>query len=411
MKVFTSLPTVDEALGRFLAAARPQPRGSETVRLERALGRVTTEDLVASEDLPPFDRSTVDGYAVRSADTEGTSAAAPTVLRVVGEVRMGRVPQLSIVAGEAARIPTGGMLPEGADAVVMQEHCDREGERVAVRLGARAGDNVIRRAEDVRMGEPVVPAGTRIRPQELGLLAGLGIVDVRCSLPPRVAIFSTGDEVVPADRTPMPGQVRDMNTHSLAGQVSRVGAAAVAGGILPDEPGRVEKTLRAAMRSVEVLLVSGGSSVGARDVLDAVVPRLGSPGVVVHGVAIKPGKPTLLALCGGKVVIGLPGHPVSSMIVFEVFARPLLEAMLGMRPDLRGARRMPARLAQGVRAPAEREEFVRVRVAWSGDGPLAYPVLGKSGMITTMTRGDGYVRVPMGATLGAGASVEVRLFD
>lgn len=411
MKVFTSLPTVDEALGRFLAAARPRSRGSEVVCLERALGRVTAEDLVTPEDLPPFDRSTVDGYAVRSVDTEHASADAPTVLRVVGEVRMGRTAQLSIAAGEAARIPTGGMLPRGADAVVMQEHCDPGRHEVAVRRVAHPRDNIIGRGEDVRRGEVVIPAGTRVRPQELALLAGMGTVEVPCSLPPRVSIFSTGDEVVPADQTPTPGQVRDMNAHSLAGQVTRLGGVALSGAILPDEPEPVEEALRGAMHRVEVLLVSGGSSVGARDVLDEVVPRLGQPGVVVHGVAIKPGKPTLLGLCDGKVVIGLPGHPVSSMIVFEVFVRPVLEAMLGLRSDLRGARRMPARMARALRAPAERDEFVRVRVEWSGDEPLAHPVPGKSGMITTMTRANGYVRVPMGATLETGAPVEVRLFD
>jgi molybdopterin molybdotransferase len=411
MKIFTALPTVDDAIGRFLAAVLPRPRGAEVVRVERALGRVAAQDIVAPEDLPPFDRPTVDGYAVRSADTEQASADARAVLRVVGDLRMGHATRLAIVAGQAARIPTGGMLPEGADAVVMQEHCERLGDIVAVRRAARAGDNVIRRAEDVRRGEVVVPAGTRLRPQELGLLAGLGIVGVPCYLPPRVAIFPTGDEVVPADHTPMTGQVRDMNSHSLAGQVMRLGATALTGAILPDEPGPVEKALRDAMRSVEVLLVSGGSSVGARDVLAEVVSRLGSPGMLVHGVAIKPGKPTLLALCDGKVVVGLPGHPVSSMTVFEVFVRPVLEAMLGLRPDLRGARRMPTALARAVRAPTERDEFVRVRVDWKDGTPLAYPVVGKSGMITTMTRADGYIRVPMGTTLEIGARVEVYMFD
>ncbi|MDR5683765.1 MAG: molybdopterin molybdotransferase MoeA [Armatimonadota bacterium] len=411
MKVFTSLPTVDEAVDRFLGTVRPQPRGSEIVRLEHVLGRITAQDLVAPEDLPPFDRSAVDGYAVRCADVAGASAEAPATLRVVGEVRVGEAARVSLLPGQAVRIPTGGMLPEGADAVVMQEHCDRQGERLAVHTSVQAGANVVCQAADVRRGEVVALAGTRIRPQELGLLAGLGIVEVPCCVPPRVAIFSTGDEVVPADRTPMPGQVRDMNRHSLAGQVSRLGAVPLVGGILSDEAEAVERRLRDAMHSADVLLVSGGSSVGARDVLAEVVPRLGAPGVVVHGVAIKPGKPTLLALCDGKVVIGLPGNPVSAMVVFEAFARPVLEAMLGLRPDLRGARRVLARLAQRLRAPADREEFVRVRIAGRGDCPVAHPVLGGSAIITTMTRADGYVRVPMGQTLDGGAWVEVHLFD
>lgn len=411
MKAFTRLWTVDEALEEFLAVAAPTPRGREVVPLERSLDRVVAEDLTAPEDLPPFHRSTVDGFAVRAEDVRDASPDRPVALRLVAEVWMGEVASFALHPGEAARVPTGGMLPSGSDAVVMQEHCRVEGERVIVLRAVGAWENMIHQGEDIRRGEVAVPAGTRIRPQELALLAGLGITEVPVHLPPRVAIFSTGDEVVPPDHRPRPGQIRDMNTSSLTGQVARLGAVPKPGGVLPDDEHSVTPALRDALRTSEAVLVSGGSSVGSRDVLDGVIPRLGRPGIVVHGVAIKPGKPTILAVCDGRIVAGLPGHPVSAMIVFDVLVRPALEAMLGLRAEVRGPRRMRARLLQPLRAPDDRDEFVRVAVRWQGDEPVAEPVLGKSGIITTMTRADGYVRLPMGTLLPAGSAVEVRLFD
>ncbi len=411
MKAFAAVVTLEEALDRYLAALQPRPRGEETVPLERALDRVCAADIRAAEDLPPFHRSTVDGYAVRSQDLLHASPRAPVALRVVGSVRMGEVSELRVERGQCARVPTGGAVPLGADAVVMQEHTRTEGQAVHVFRPVAPGENVLHQGEDARRDEVVIRRGTRLRPQELGLLAGLGVVDIPCYLPPRVAVFSTGDELVPPDCQPRPGQVRDMNAYTLTAQVTRLGGVPRFGGILPDQAAVVEGALRDAMRTADVVLASGGSSVGALDVLGEVVPRLGQPGVVVHGVAIKPGKPTLLAVCDGKAVVGLPGHPVSAMVVFDVLVRPVLEAMLGVRPDARGPRTVPANLVAPLVAPRDRDEFVRVRLRWQEDVLAAEPVLGKSGMITTMTRADGYVRVPMGTQLDAGTQVEVRLFD
>ncbi|MCS7172811.1 MAG: molybdopterin molybdotransferase MoeA [Armatimonadetes bacterium] len=411
MRTFTQLVTVEEALERFLETLRPQPRGREVVPLEQSLDRVVATDLAATQDLPPFDRSTVDGFAVRAGDVEEATEDHPAHLRVVGEVRMGEVVTFEIGPREAARIPTGGMLPGGADAVVMQEHCRLAADQVEVLRPVASGENVIRQGQDVRRGEVVVPAGTRLRPQELALLAGLGIVEVPVWLAPRVAIFSTGDEVVPPDHLPRPGQVRDMNTYALTGLVARLGGVPLPGRILPDEEEAIGAALQDALRTSEVVLVSGGSSVGARDVLASVIPRLGAPGILVHGVAIKPGKPTLLAVCRGRAVVGLPGHPVSAQVAFQVFVRPALEAMLGLRPDLRGPREVPARLHEALRAPRERDEFVRVAVRWENGELVAEPIRGLSGMITTLTRADGYVRVPRGATLPQGSVVRVRLLD
>ncbi|MER3455748.1 MAG: molybdopterin molybdenumtransferase MoeA [candidate division GAL15 bacterium] len=411
MRAFGSVLTLEEALERFLAAVRPQPRGEEVVPLERALDRVCASDVRAAEDLPPFHRSTVDGYAVRSQDLLHASVRDPVVLELVGEVRMGQLAAVSVAAGQCVRVPTGGVVPPGADAVVMQEHVRLQGGRVHVLRSVTTGENVLHQAEDARRGEVVIQRGTRLRPQELGLLAGLGVAEVPCYLPPRVAVFSTGDELVPPDHQPRPGQVRDMNGYALTAQVAKLGGVPRFGGILPDQAVVVETALRDAMRTADVVLASGGSSVGTLDVLSEVIPRLGEPGVVVHGVAIKPGKPTLLALCKGRVVVGLPGHPVSAMVVFDVLVRPVLEAMLGLHPQRRGPRTVPANLVAPLVAPQDRDEFVRVRVRCQEDVLAAEPVLGKSGMITTMTRADGYVRVPMGSRWEAGTPVEVRLFD
>ncbi len=411
MKAFASVVRLEEALERYLSAVQPRPRGHEVVPLEQALDRICAEDILASEDLPAFDRSTVDGYAVRSQDVLHASARAPVPLQLVGAVAMGELTDLQVAAGQCVRVPTGGVVPSGADAVVMQEQVRREGQVVYVLRPAPTGENVLHRGEDARRGEAVVWKGTRLRPQELGLLAGLGVVEVPCYLPPRVVVFSTGDELVPPDHRPQPGQIRDMNSYTLTGQVARLGGVPQFGGILPDRPGTVEQALRDAMRTADVVLASGGSSVGTLDVLSEVIPRLGEPGVVVHGVAIKPGKPTLLALCDGKAVVGLPGHPVSAMVVFDLLVRPVLEGMLGLRLQLRGPRTIPANLVAPLAAPSDRDEFVRVKLRWQEEVLAAEPVLGKSGMITTMTRADGYVRVPMGTRLEVGSSVEVRLFD
>jgi len=410
MKGFTRLHGVEEALAAFSGALPAGTLGAEETPLDLALGRTLAADVIADEDLPPFDRSAVDGFAVRAADLTGATTTERRSLRVVGEVRMGVAAGVSVGASEAVRMPTGGMMPAGADAIVMQEVCTWRGEIVEVSRTVTAGENLVRRGEDVRRGDLVLGRGTLVRPQEVAILSGLGVIRPLCARAPRVAIFSTGDEVVPPDRTPAPGQVRDMNALGLSAQVARVGGVARVCGILPDDVARVEDALRAALTDADIIVLSGGSSVGTLDVQDQVIPRLGSPGVLVHGVTIKPGKPTLLAVCDGKPVVGLPGHPVSSMIVFEVFVRPVLESMLGVAPRARGAPRVPAILERALRAPAERDEYVRLALRRNEDRLMADPILGKSSMMTTMTGADGYTRVRAGERLDAGAVVDVSLF-
>ena len=379
---------------------------TEDVALEAARGRVLGTDVVATADLPGFARSIVDGFAVRAASTFGASEGLPALLSVVGEVEMGRAARGSVGPGEAVRIPTGGMLPTGADAVVMIEHTEALDEATIEASRAVApGGNVIQADEDVASGRVVLQAGTLLRAQELGLLAAIGVGRVAVHRRPVVAILSTGDEVVPVDREPGPGQVRDVNSHTLAAQVEACGGVARQLGIVRDDFEVFLSTVRAALEEADLLLVSGGSSVGTRDLTIDVLEALPDSEVLVHGVSVKPGKPTILARVGAKAVWGLPGHVASAMVVFEVLVRSFVERIGGLtRPRPRGLAR--ARLTRNVRSVHGRTDFVRVRL----DGADASPVLGRSGLIRTMVDADGLVEIPRDSEgLDAGEEVDVRL--
>jgi molybdopterin molybdotransferase len=413
MPEFLKVMTPREATARFAEAYTPRPRGTERVALRRAYRRVLAADVVAPEDLPEFDKSTVDGYAVHVADTAAASSGRPVALRIVGEVEMGRPPEFAIHAGEAARIPTGGMLPEGADGVIMFEDTRLRDERtVEATRPTGQGENVIRRAEDVRRGAVVLHAGTRLRPQDVGLLAGIGVVEVEVFLQPRVAVLATGDEIIPPDRRPTAGQVRDINTYTISALVQQEGGVPEVHEIIPDDRERLLGTLRTARATSDLVLVSGGSSVGEKDAVAWAINAMGAPGVVVHGVNIKPGKPTILGVVDGTPVVGLPGHPVSGMVIFDVFVRDLLRGLAGRTPPRNLGRLVRARMERRVPSAGRREDHVRVFLE-ERDGALwAIPQLGKSGIITTMTRADGLVVVPPGRDgVAEGDEVTVELFE
>ncbi len=412
MPPFTRLLSPQEAREVFHRAFTPRPRGAERVPLSGAYGRVLARDVVASEDLPEFDRSTVDGYAVRAADLSAASRAQPVSLVLAGEVEMGAAARRPVGPGETIRIPTGGMLPEGADAVVMLEDVEvRDGRTVMVGRPARPGDNVIRRGEDVSRGDVALAHGLRLRPQDVGLLAALGAVEVDVYLRPRVAILATGDEVVPPERRPGAGQIRDVNTYALSALVQQEGGVPHAYGIIADEYDVLLGALAEARAASDLVLVSGGSSVGTKDAVARAIGDLGRPGVIVHGVSIKPGKPTILAVVDGTPIVGLPGHPVSGMVIFDVFVRDLLRGLAGRSAARELGRVVRARMARPVPSAGVREDHIRVFLE-ERDGALwAIPVLGKSGIITTMTRADGVVVVPLGRDhVDEGAEVEVHLF-
>jgi molybdopterin molybdotransferase len=407
-KEFFATRTVAEALA--LLPGDPVP-GEEAVPLADALGRVPARPVGSPSALPGFARSTVDGYAVRAADTYGASEGLPAYLEVVGGVVMGRAPEVAVAPGTAATMPTGGVLPDGADAVVMVEHTQETMPgSVEVTRPVAPGDGTVRADEDVAEGSVLVPDGRPVRPQDLGLLAAAGVTSVPVRARPVVAVLSTGDEVVPPDTAVLdPGQVRDATSAALAGLVREAGGEPRPLGIVADDEERLEAALRSATGSADLVVVSAGSSVGARDETATVVSRLGSPGLLCHGIAVRPGKPTLLAVCDGVPVLGLPGNPLSALVVFRLLGVPLVRRLAGITrpaPD----RTVRARLRRPVASAAGRLDVVQVRL---DDGPEvgAHPVLGASALLSVLTRADGYLLVPEDATgLDPGTEVDVVVY-
>jgi molybdopterin molybdotransferase len=406
---FFTTVTVGAALG--LLADLP-PTATEPVPLDEALGRTPAAGVPAPHALPGFARSTVDGFAVRAADTFGASEGLPSYLDVLGSVPMGRPPEVAVRAGGAVAVPTGAVLPDGADAVVMVEHTQETMPgSVEVTRPVAPGDGTVRADEDVAAGAELAPSGRPLRAQDLGLLAAAGVTAVEVRRRPRVGVVSTGDEVVPpSTRDLVPGQVRDATASALAGLVRDAGGQPVPLGIVPDDAAALEAVLRDALGRCDLVVVSAGSSVGARDETAGVVARLGEPGILCHGLAIRPGKPTLLADCGGVPVVGLPGNPLSALVVFRLVGVPLVRRLAGItRPAPEPVVR--ATLDRQVPSQAGRLDVVQVRVVDGPDGPQASPLFGASALLSVLTAADGWVAVPEDATgLPAGADGDVTLY-
>jgi len=386
---------------------------SQRVALADALGRVLAQEVLAPEDLPDADRSTMDGFAVQAADTFGASDSLPLPLELIGSVNMGERSSLVVKKGQAAQIPTGGYLPEGADAVVMVEHCSIAGETmVEVFRPVTAWENVLRHGEDVCAGKAILSAGRRIEPWDIGLLAALGITEVEVARVPRAVVCSTGDEIVAIDEQPEPGQIRDANAHAVAALLRGAGCEVELGGIVPDQEGPLREALQRGLGRADLVVLSGGSSVGERDLMPGVVSSLEHAEILIHGVAMRPGKPTLLARVGDKTVFGLPGHPVSAIVVAQVFLVPFVRYLAGepLRQGPLGAR-ISARLSTSIHSVRGREEYVRVRIEESSSGMQAIPLFGKSAMLSSLVRADGMVVVPMQAEgLARGDEVTVVVF-
>jgi molybdopterin molybdotransferase len=415
-ELFTVLPPGEAfaAFGRFCSRVDR----TETVALDAALGRVLAEDVVARETLPSFARSTMDGYAVRAADTHGASEQSPAYLRVVDDVPTAVVPAVPVGKREAVRTHTGAMIPPGADAVVMVEdtnlHAPDGAGRAEVEVldAAAPGENVLTVGEDVRAGAVAIPAGRRLRAADLGGLAALGVTRVAVRAKPRIAIVSTGDEVVGVGVLPGPAQVRDVNGTTVAAVVTQAGGVAVPCGIVPDDAAALERALRAALADADAVVLSAGSSVSVRDLTAQVVARLGPPGVLVHGIAIKPGKPTVLAVCDGTPVVGLPGNPASALVVAWRIVRPLVRLLAGEAVDSDGAgdeRETSAVLEVPLPSRPGREDFVPCTLARDAHGTLhATPVFGASNLIFTLIRADALIAVPLDRSgLAAGETVRV----
>lgn len=384
---------------------------SERLSTARALGRVLTEHIAAPSDLPTFRRSTMDGFAVRAADTYGASEALPAYLDVVDEVLMGHAATRPIGLGQCARIATGGMLPPGADAVIMVEQTQEAGPATIEALRAVApGENVVQIGEDIRLSDPLVAQGQILRPQDIGGLLALGITSVSVATRLRVGVVSGGDELVAPDAEPGPGQIRDINSYTLSALIERDGHLPCRADLCPDTYEALLAGARAMLAQSDVLILSAGSSVSARDMTAQVIENLGAPGVLVHGVALKPGKPTILAMCDGKPVFGLPGNPVSCMVTYDLFVRPVLGRLSNSLTVPRQI--ISARLSHNIASATGREDYIQVRLDQRPDGGFdAVPVFGKSNLIFTLIRADGMLKVPLDqGGLNAGSTVEIVLF-
>jgi molybdopterin molybdotransferase len=406
----------DAAQKLFLHHLPDQRRSAAEVDVRAAMGRVVSGDIPSPEDLPPFTRSTMDGYAVRASDTYGATESLPAYVNMVGEIPMGESPSGPVGEMETMKISTGGMLPEGADAVVMLEYTVVVDEKmVELSRAVAPGENVIHAGEDVRKGGAVLRAGHRIRPQDIGTLCGLGITNIPVYRRPRVAVVPTGNEIVPVDEVPGAGKVRDINSYHLSALIRQAGSVPLQYEVIPDDESRFREAVERALSEADVVILSGGSSVGPKDLTARVLSGLGKPGIIFHGVAVKPGKPTIGAVIDEKPVFGLPGHPASVVIGYELFVRPVLQILSGNAHSSWEPFPGPtvqAKMARSVASRAGREDYVSVSLERSGEELLARPVLGKSGLITTLVRADGTVVIP-GNQLGLeqGDTVDVHLFD
>jgi molybdopterin molybdotransferase len=411
MESFFKLKKPDEVLKLLEGFG---PCGAEEIPLDQAFNRVLSHPVISPEDLPGFSRSTMDGYAVRARDTFGASESLPALFEVTGEVSMGEAPSEAIGQGQAIRISTGGMLPEGADGVVMVEFChalDRETLEVSRAISPL--ENVIQPGDDIGKNTQVLPEGHRLRPQDLGVLAGLGLAGIRVHRQPRIAIISTGDELVSLHGHPAPGQVRDINRYSLGAFCLKTGAVPLFLGICPDEFETLGTFVRRGMEAADAVWLSGGSSVGSRDLTLKVFETLKDFELMVHGISISPGKPTIIARSGAIPLVGLPGHVASALVVAEVFMGPLITRLSGLAdPDLTQGNRVKARLSRNIESKSGREDYIRVRLHREENTLSAEPVFGKSGLISPLVEGHGMVRVDVNTEgLYQGDLVEVLLFD
>jgi len=403
LKGFERLTNVDEALSTFFKALKPKRLGFESVSVEEALGHVAAEDIVAPDDLPPVDRSAVDGYAVRSEDTSEASQFKPKKLRLIHRGAVGR--------GQAMRIWTGNPLPRSATAVIMLEHARqlKEGS-IEVITAVTPGENVSRKGEDIKKGEVAVQSGTRLQPHHLGFVVALGITNINVVRKPKVALLSTGNELVEFGRKPKTDQVVNSNRFVIAGLCRESGAEPLYLGIAKDNEDEIGKRIIDGLEKADVVITTGGTSVGAADLVPIVVSKLSGPGVMVHGVAMRPGMPTALGILKGKPIFILSGNPVAAIIGFEAFARPTIQKLLGVEDEPRPV--MRAKLTKRVAGALGRRVYLRVKAFEKAGDFLAEPVRTRgSGLYSTMTKANGFVIIPEDREgLDEGETVTVHLF-
>ena len=390
------------------------PVTTERIPTVRARARVLAEDLHSAVDLPHFHRAAMDGYAVKAKDTFGASQSLPAYLKLSGIVEMGKEATRPLATCEAIRISTGGMMPPESDAVVMVEYCDEvEAGLVEIHRGVSPWQNVIQIGDDIKSGELVFHRGRRLRAHDLGALTGIGISSVPVYKRPRIALISTGDEIVDADTNPLPGQVRNINQHSLAGLIEECGGELKDWGVVRDDRDQMTQAIGEAIEWSDLVLLSGGSSMGAKDIALETILSFADSEFIFHGISISPGKPTIFAKACGKPILGLPGYPVSALVIFDLFAAPLMRRLAGEEPAAidQFARTVRATLKTNISSQVGREDYVRVTLERGSQGWLATPLPSKSGAIFTLVKADGMVRIDLNQDgLERGEEVEVILF-
>lgn len=408
MPEFLKLTPPNEAMQIFLTNLSAAPRKTETLPVLEAAGRVLAVDVYAIEQLPAFCRSTVDGFAVQAASTFGASDSLPVYLKLVGESPMGGQPDFKISKGQSAIIHTGGMLPEGSNAVVMMEYTQEAGaNEVEVQRAVSVGENVIEPGEDVKPGELLLAAGKIITPAVIGGLMSQGIHEVEVVKPPRIGILSSGDEVIEPHLVPKPGQVRDVNSFSLSALVKELGGEPVRLGVSSDREEDMRFRVKSAIQECDALVITAGSSASVRDLTARILGEMGKPGVLVHGIRFRPGKPTILAVCDGKPAIGLPGNPVSALVVGGLFIKPMINHLLGREP-MSPRPFVLAKLSSNTPSQAGKEEWFPVYLHQTEEGYIAEPIFYKSNLIFALAKADGLIRIPIDANgLEAGNVVEV----
>jgi len=390
MNHFFKVKSLEEVMAM---AGEFSPVDTEKIPVSESFSRVLGADLVAKQDMPGFRRATMDGYAVEASSTFGASESGPAWLEIAGTILMGDIPDFILKLGQAVQISTGGMLPEGADSVVMVEHTQLVDEHsVEIYKSVAPLQHVIDSSEDFAKEEVVLSKGAFIRPQEEGLAAGLGFSRIDAYKIPKVGIISTGDEIIPIEADPVPGKIRDINSYTLSGFIREAHAIPVLFGIIKDDPNALKNAVEKALEETDMVLISGGSSVGTRDYTVEVLSGLPDTDILVHGMSVSPGKPTILARAGKKPVWGLPGQVVSAMVVLKIVVIPFLDRLKGL-DSLERAIRVPAKLTRNVSSAQGRRDFVRVKLSKKDGRIQAKPILGKSGLIRTMIHANGLLEI------------------
>lgn len=407
---FFKAKTPKEVQNIIKELVRPLP--SEIVNIQNSLGRVLFEDIISPVNLPGFDRSTMDGFAVKAKDTFGASVGSPAYLNLIGEIKMGESASMSIKDGEAIRVSTGSMMPEGADAVVMIEYTDLLDEKtIEITRHVAPSDNIIKNNEDISKGDIVLQKGHAIRPQDIGALAGVGILQINVVRQPRVAIISSGDEIISPEQTPRLGQIRDINSYSLSALTSQYGGVPINMGIVKDDYHGLKDKVTESLEKAQITIISGGSSVGSRDITIDVIRSLNNAEILVHGISIKPGKPTIFAKVADKYVFGLPGNPVSVMVTFNLFVGYIIKLLSGAKQKLWEPLSVKAKLGRNISSTPGTEEYVCTMLTRSNDNIIADPILGKSAMISMMVQADGLIKIPQDVEgFEVGTEVDVFVF-